>query len=103
MPLIAIAFLLLAAWMIFSACFSPGRVDGIDLDLLNATKGDKALAKRLLQYARNRYPGKSEQWYTEKVIYDLQRDGACGNWVSARRRTHRREKSFATRIRRLFR
>jgi hypothetical protein len=101
MPIIAIALLLFAAWMIFSA--SPRRVDGIDPALLNATKGDKALAKRLLEYARNRYPGKSEHWYTEKVIYDLQRDGACGNWAASRRRTNRREKSFTTRLRRLFR
>jgi hypothetical protein len=101
-PIIAIALLLFAAWMILSASLSNRR-DGIDPALLSATKGDKALAKRLLEYARNRYPGKSEHWYTEKVIYDLQRDGACGNWASSRRRANRREKSFTTRLRRLFR
>ncbi|MGL5063333.1 MAG: hypothetical protein ACRC62_25415 [Microcoleus sp.] len=48
----------------------------IDRTLLRAVKGDKALAERLLNYARNRYPGKSEKWYVEKVLYDLERDGA---------------------------
>lgn len=45
----------------------------IDINLLRATKGDKALAKRLLNHAREKHPGKSEKWYAEKVIYDLQR------------------------------
>jgi Tfp pilus assembly major pilin PilA len=49
---------------------------GVHPDLLQATKGNKALAKRLLEDAKLRYPGKSERWYLEKVLYDLQRDGA---------------------------
>jgi hypothetical protein len=50
--------------------------DGIHPDLLQATRGNKALAKRLLEDVRFRYPGKSERWYLEKVLYDLERDGA---------------------------
>lgn len=44
--------------------------------LLQAVKGDRALAHRLLQGARFKYPDKTEKWYVEKVIYDIQRDGA---------------------------
>ena len=44
--------------------------------LLQAVKGDRALAHRLLQGARLKYPNKTEKWYVEKVIYDIQRDGA---------------------------
>jgi hypothetical protein len=47
--------------------------DSIDRNLLQAVKGDKALAKRMLNHAREKHPGKSEKWYAEKVIYDLQR------------------------------
>ncbi|MGI0493153.1 hypothetical protein ACN4EG_15320 [Alkalinema pantanalense CENA528] len=50
-----------------------GRIDG---KLLKATKGDRALAERLLQGARLKYPGKPDRWYVDKVLYDLQRDGA---------------------------
>jgi hypothetical protein len=49
---------------------------GMDRALLRAVKGDKALANRLLDGARFKYPGKSDRWYVEKVIYDMQRDGA---------------------------
>ena len=48
----------------------------ISRPLLQAVKGDRALAKRLLENARLRYPGKSDKWCTEKVIYDIERDGA---------------------------
>lgn len=49
---------------------------GVHPDLLQATKGNKALAKRLLEDVRLRYPDKSDRWHLEKVLYDLQRDGA---------------------------
>lgn len=50
-----------------------GNVSG---RLLQAVKGDRALAKRLLENARLKHPGKSNSWYIEKVIYDIERDGA---------------------------
>ncbi|MCL1472800.1 hypothetical protein [Argonema antarcticum] len=37
-------------------------------------KGDWDLAERLLHQARENNPGRSEDWYWEKVIYDLERD-----------------------------
>ncbi|MFZ4666786.1 MAG: hypothetical protein ACOYME_10205 [Prochlorotrichaceae cyanobacterium] len=52
--------------------------DGVTAELLRATKGDRSLAQRLLQQVRYKHPGKSAHWYVEKVLYDLQRDGAGG-------------------------
>ncbi|MBD2519949.1 hypothetical protein H6G93_34410 [Nostoc sp. FACHB-973] len=43
-------------------------------DLLILLKGDVRTAKRLLLQQRRRHPGKSDNWYLEKVIYDLERD-----------------------------
>ncbi|WZI67019.1 MAG: hypothetical protein ACSI46_14970 [Gloeotrichia echinulata DVL01] len=43
-------------------------------DLLILVKGDVALAKRLLAHQRRKQPGQSDNWYLEKVIYDLERD-----------------------------
>ena len=36
--------------------------------------GDNDLAERLLESARRNHPNRSEDWYWEKVIYDLERD-----------------------------
>ncbi|WP_230966173.1 hypothetical protein [Nostoc sp. NZL] len=43
-------------------------------DLLILVKGDVATAKRLLVQQRRKNPGQSDNWYLEKVIYDLERD-----------------------------
>ncbi|MEH2089683.1 hypothetical protein [Nostoc sp.] len=43
-------------------------------DLLILLKGDVASAKRLLAQQRRNNPGQSDNWYLEKVIYDLERD-----------------------------
>jgi len=42
--------------------------------LHDLVRGDWALAERLLYQARQSYPGQSEEWYYDKVIYDLHRD-----------------------------
>jgi hypothetical protein len=42
--------------------------------LIPLVHGDWNLANRLLQLARKKNPGHSEDWYWEKVIYDLERD-----------------------------
>ncbi|MEM6755252.1 MAG: hypothetical protein AAF630_20050, partial [Cyanobacteria bacterium P01_C01_bin.38] len=39
--------------------------------LLNLVHHDTA--DRLISSAKHQHPGKSERWYLEKVIYDLQR------------------------------
>jgi hypothetical protein len=54
----------------------------ITAPLLQAVKGDRALAKRLLEGAKLKYPGKSDRWYIEKVIYDIERDGAGTSFKS---------------------
>jgi hypothetical protein len=43
-------------------------------DLLALVHHDVPTAKRLLQYQRQMNPGKSDNWYLEKVIWDLERD-----------------------------
>jgi hypothetical protein len=42
-------------------------------ELMTLVNGQSDVANRLLRHARDRYPGKTEQWYLEKVIYDLRR------------------------------
>ena len=42
--------------------------------LLTLLHGDTATAKRLLVRQQQRHPGKSDNWYLEKAIYDLERD-----------------------------
>ncbi len=79
--LIGVGCLLYAIWLDRSPkkSSSPqswawkGKISG---PLLQAVKGDRALAKRLLEGAKLKYPGKSDRWYIEKVIYDIERDGA---------------------------
>jgi hypothetical protein len=43
-------------------------------DLLVLLKNDVPTARRLLNGACHRYPGRTEIWYLEKVISDLERD-----------------------------
>ncbi|HEY9647421.1 MAG TPA: hypothetical protein V6C88_13670 [Chroococcidiopsis sp.] len=54
---------------------APGQVNrAVRQQLMRLLNGDRNTAERLLQDARFRYPGKSENWYWEKVVYDLRRD-----------------------------
>ncbi|WP_445626448.1 hypothetical protein [Nostoc sp. DSM 114167] len=46
----------------------------LQADLLILLKGDVPAAKRLLLQQRRKKPGQSDNWYLEKVIYDLERD-----------------------------
>ena len=46
----------------------------LQADLLTLLKGDVPAAKRLLIQQRRKNPGRSDNWYLEKVIYDLERD-----------------------------
>jgi hypothetical protein len=68
-----LALILLIALISLLLQRSSGGAD-IDRRLLRAVGGDRKLAKRLLDQARWRYPDKSERWYAEKVLYDLDRD-----------------------------
>ncbi|MEB3210009.1 MAG: hypothetical protein VKL39_01585 [Leptolyngbyaceae bacterium] len=71
---ITIGFAVIVAIVLFLVWRDSQTVDGLDANLVRAVRGDKALARRLLQQARLKYPGKSDRWYVEKVIYDAQRD-----------------------------
>jgi hypothetical protein len=42
--------------------------------LVRMLQGDVATAKRLLKQKRQQQPGQTDNWYLEKVIYDLKRD-----------------------------
>lgn len=43
-------------------------------ELLRLMGGDRAGAERLLELERRKNPGQDEDWYWDKVIYDLKRD-----------------------------
>lgn len=79
----ALVFLALFIGVLFLIWRESQPVDGLDPRLLEATRGNKALARRLLEQAKLKYPGKSDRWYVEKIMYDLGRDHGV---VKARRR-----------------
>ena len=81
----AIAILLGFAFIGYAMWRDSQNPNRLDPTLVRAARGNRRLAKRLLDNARQRHPGKSEQWYVEKVIYDLERDGAGSG---RRRRQH---------------
>ncbi|GEM_PF-2769848 len=45
--------------------------------LLVLLHGDTTTAKRLLRQQRQLQPGRTDNWYLEKVIHDLERDRHC--------------------------
>jgi|AGSF01.1.fsa_nt_gi hypothetical protein len=71
--IVTISFLAAIAMIGFLIWRDSQDTGGIDRSLWQAVRGDKALAERLLNHAREKHPGKSERWYAEKVIYDLRR------------------------------
>ena len=57
---------------------SPDSIDALkrkygQLVSLSGQQAEKALQYQL-KAVRKRYPGRSEQWYLEKIIFDLERD-----------------------------
>lgn len=80
MPPIVIALIIFILFLLWKASNTSGgglpfgSRDGVDAHLLKAVNGDRKAALRLLEQARFKYPGKSERWYREKVMYDLGRD-----------------------------
>ncbi|MGB0563518.1 MAG: hypothetical protein ACPGVO_17195 [Spirulinaceae cyanobacterium] len=64
-----------AAWSLWQEQQgNRGTGERVHPDLLRAAGGNRGLAKRTLNYLRQKYPDKSEQWCREKAIYDLYRD-----------------------------
>lgn len=68
-----IGLIIFIIWLIWN---NSKPIDGIDRNLLAAANGNKELARRLLIQARAKYPGKSEKWYVEKAIENLNCDRA---------------------------
>lgn len=50
------------------------RQKGYDRELLRMLQGDQGAMQRLLSNIKRREPGHSEQWYIDKVKWDLKRD-----------------------------
>jgi hypothetical protein len=80
---ITLGFAIVFVVVVFLIWRDSWKINGLDPRLLEAVRGNQALAKRLLEQAKFKYPGKSERWYVEKVIYDAQRDQGV---IKARRR-----------------
>ena len=91
MPIVIILIIVgLVIWGVYSY-LQRQSPEWIDPNLLQAVRGNRALAKRLLKQARHQYPGKSDRWYVEKVIYDLERDGAGSGRRGTRSKMNREE------------
>ncbi len=61
-------------WLSEQGNFSARPREELRQRLFVLVKGDWELAERLLTQVRSNFPGRSEDWYWEKVIYDLERD-----------------------------
>lgn len=79
--LLLVALLVLAAWLLFSKSFNHSisrrthpRRSAPPRKLISLLNGDAAAAHRLFDKAQQRNPGQSNQWYWEKVTWDLERD-----------------------------
>lgn len=54
---------------------SSGRVNrATRQQLMRLVNGNQAVADRLISRVRSQNPDRSEQWWWEKAIYDIQRD-----------------------------
>lgn len=63
---------------IFNRIFSPWRIrklkrEYIALHTLSKSDAEKALARQM-DLLKSKRPGQSEEWYLEKIIYDLEKD-----------------------------
>jgi hypothetical protein len=82
---IVLLFIIIIGLLAFGLWRDQQSREGIPADLLRAAKGDKKLAQRLIANAKLRYPDKSDRWHREKVLYDLERDGAGSSGRKGRR------------------
>lgn len=53
---------------------APKASSKLQRKLLRLLHEDQRVADRLMTQSALKYPGKSSDWYAEKVIYDLERD-----------------------------
>lgn len=103
-PSQAIALLVILGLIIWFIWYTANNASQLDPKLLEELNGNRSLARqlqdaaknkgvarRLLEQAKFKYPGKSDRWYVEKIIYDLERDGAGSGRTSSRYRMDKRE------------
>ena len=103
-PSQAIALLVILALIIWFIWYIAKNASQLDRQLLQELNGNRSLARqlqdtaknkgvarRLLEQAKFKYPGKSDRWYVEKIIYDLERDGAGSRRTSSSYRIDKRE------------
>lgn len=57
-----------------NSIFQRHRPNPLQEKLLAMLNGDRAGAERLLRHAKQMNPGRDEDWYFDKVIYDIERD-----------------------------
>ncbi|NJR50487.1 MAG: hypothetical protein HC780_13890 [Leptolyngbyaceae cyanobacterium CSU_1_3] len=78
--LLILALLIFGAWLLYSKSFRRSsrshlsRRSSPPKKLISLLNGDAATAQRLFERAQIRHPDQSDQWYWEKVIWDLERD-----------------------------
>ncbi len=75
---ILLAVIIVAALVLFGRNRSQGGAAALkrryrQLMFLSEKEADKSLQYQM-DAARKRYPGRSEQWYLEKIVFDLERD-----------------------------
>lgn len=103
-PSQAIALLVILGLIIWFIWYSANNASQLDPKLLEELNGNRSLArqlqdaaknkgvaKRLLEQAKFKYPDKSDRWYVEKIIYDLERDRAGSRRTSSSYSIDKRE------------
>lgn len=58
----------------FQDWLEQSKCDALRRELLGLVQQQEDVADRLIDNAKSQYPGNTESWYLEKVIYDLKRD-----------------------------
>jgi hypothetical protein len=57
-----------------SQSFNSSGLSGLWNQLLTKVQGDVSIAERLINNLKMKHPGRSDRWYLEKAIFDLERD-----------------------------
>ncbi len=90
-PIFLLFLLILIGYFIWYNSNKSQNNRGIHPAVLQAARGNRALAQRMIEQAALKYPDKSETWRREKVIYDLNRDRGVIKNSSSRRMISARE------------
>lgn len=90
MPLLIIALIIfgISFWLYWTD--REQSREPIDEELLKAAKGNRRRVQERIGVAKAQHPDKSERWYQEKVLHDLQTETK----YAIRPTTHRERLSF---------